>query len=49
MDDRVKQRIAFALKCKPKDVPDTPEKLRQALSKRRSELKAAKAKKVQDG
>jgi hypothetical protein len=38
-----KQRIAFALKCKVEEVPDTPEKIKNALEKRRGELKAAKA------
>jgi hypothetical protein len=49
MNAHDKSRIVWALKCKPEDVPDTPEKLRQALDNRRSELKAAKAKKVKDG
>ena len=49
MDARDKVRLAFALKCKPKDVPDTPEKIQLALTNRRSVLKAAKAKKVENG
>jgi len=42
MNELLKNRLAFALKCKPEEVPDTPEKLRQALDNRRSVLKAAK-------
>ncbi len=41
MDERIKQRIAFALKCKPEEVPDTLEKIRKALDKRIVELKKA--------
>ena len=42
MNAHDKARIAWALKCKPEDVPDTPVELRQALDNRRSVLKAAK-------
>ena len=42
MDKNIKQRIAYALKCKPEEVPDTPEKIREALDIRITELKAAK-------
>jgi len=42
MNVRDRSRIAFALKCKPEEVPDTPEKLRSALANRRAVLKAAK-------
>ncbi len=42
MDDRVKQRIAFALKCKPEEVPDNPEELKIALDKRIAVLRVAK-------
>jgi len=44
MNAHDKSRIAWALKCKPEEVPDTPEKLRQALDNRRSALKAKKVK-----
>jgi hypothetical protein len=43
--DGIKQRIAFALKCEPEEVPDEPEKLKKALEDRRAELKKAKEKK----
>ncbi len=42
MDNNVKQRIAFALKCKPEEVPENIEELKAALDNRRAELKAAK-------
>ncbi len=42
MDERVKQRIALALKCKPSEVPDDPMKLKDALDSRRAKLKKAK-------
>ena len=44
MDDRIKKRVAFALKCKPEEVPDTAEKIREALDKRIAELRAKKVK-----
>ena len=44
-----KQRIAWALKCKPKDVPDTDEGIKKALELRRKDLKEAKLRKVKDG
>lgn len=48
MDSKaLKQRIAFALKCKPEEVPTDPEKLKKALENRRAELKKAKG--VQHG
>uniref|UniRef100_A0A6M3KKQ1 Uncharacterized protein n=1 Tax=viral metagenome TaxID=1070528 RepID=A0A6M3KKQ1_9ZZZZ len=46
MKDRVKQRIAFALQCKPSEVPEDPEELKKALEDRRAVLKS---KKVKDG
>ncbi len=42
MDIANKQRIAFALKCKPEEVPEEPEKLAEALKERRAELKRVK-------
>jgi len=39
-----KQRLAFALKCKPEEVPEKPEKIKEALDSRRAELKAKKVK-----
>ena len=42
MDKNVKQRIAFALKCKPEEVPENIEDLKTALDNRRAILKAAK-------
>ncbi len=42
MDARVKQRIAYALKCEPSEVPEDALKLKKALEKRRSDLKKAK-------
>jgi len=42
MDARIKQRVAFALKCKPSEVPEDIEGLSKALDKRRAELKKAK-------
>jgi len=47
MDERIKQRIAYALKCEPSEVPETQEGLRAALDNRRSELRAKKG--VKDG
>ncbi len=42
MDNNVKRRIAFALKCKPEEVPDNPEKIREALDVRIADLKKSK-------
>lgn len=42
MDERIKARVAFALKCKKEDVPEDPKKLAEALSERRKKLKADK-------
>jgi len=42
MDNRVKQRVAYALKCKPSEVPEDTEGLKKALDKRRADLKKAK-------
>ena len=42
MDERVRQRIAFALKCKPSEVPDNHEELKAALDKRIAALRVAK-------
>jgi len=42
MNENVKQRIAFALKCKPEEVPENPEDLKVALDNRRAILRAAK-------
>jgi len=42
MDARVRQRISWALKCKPSEVPDSPEKIKEALDKRRAKLKRDK-------
>lgn len=42
MDNNVKQRIAFALKCKPSEVPENPEELKVALDNRIAVLRAAK-------
>jgi hypothetical protein len=44
-----KQRIAFALKCKPEEVPDNPSQIKQALDNRRAVLAAEKLRKVKDG
>ncbi len=49
MNDRVKKRIAWALKCKPEDVPEEPQNLAKALDKRIADLKKAKLEKVKDG
>ncbi len=43
MDARNKSRIAWALKCKPEDVPEDYKKLKEALDNRLLELKKAKA------
>lgn len=51
MDNRVKQRISYALKCKPSEVPEEPLALEKALKERRAKLKKekeAKPKKVQE-
>lgn len=37
-----KQRLAFALKCKPEEVPEDPEQIKVALDNRLATLKAAK-------
>lgn len=42
MEKAVKQRIAYALKCKPEEVPENIEDLKVALDNRRAVLKAAK-------
>jgi len=42
MEKNMRQRIAFALKCKPEEVPEEPEKLKKALEDRRGILKRAK-------
>jgi len=42
MDKSVKQRIAWALKCKPEEVPEEPEKLKEAFDNRLAKMKAAK-------
>jgi len=42
MNDNVRKRIAFALKCKPEEVPEKIDDLKVALDNRRAELKAAK-------
>ncbi|MBU2249400.1 MAG: hypothetical protein KKD77_21810 [Gammaproteobacteria bacterium] len=42
MNESMKRRIAFALKCKPEEVPEEPEKLREALDKCRADLKVKK-------
>lgn len=42
MDARIKQRVAFALKCKPSEVPEDIGELKKALDKRRSDMKKAK-------
>ena len=44
-----KQRIAWALKCKASEVPDTDEGVAKALELRRKDLKEAKLRKVNDG
>lgn len=43
MNDSIKARIAFALKCDVSDVPDDEKELAGKLKKRRDELKAKKA------
>ena len=45
MKERVKQRIALALKCKVNEVPEDPQGLKVALENRRKVLKAEKVKK----
>ena len=45
MDARIKQRVAFALKCKPEEVPEDIDGLKKALDKRRKEMKKAKEEK----
>jgi len=42
MDQRTKIRVAFALKCKPSEVPEAPEELEKALKERRAKLKKEK-------
>ena len=49
MDAGIKKRVAWALKCKPEEVPEEPKELTKALDKRRVELKAAKLRKVSNG
>ncbi|MDD5083134.1 MAG: hypothetical protein PHU08_07175 [Dehalococcoidales bacterium] len=44
-----KSRIAFALKCKPEEVPEKDIDIKQALENRRAALKEAKLKKVNHG
>ncbi len=43
MDDRIKQRVAFALKCKPEEVPEDHQELKAALDNRIAALRVAKA------
>jgi hypothetical protein len=42
MDERIKKRISFALKCKPEEVPEDPIELDKALNERRKKLREAK-------
>ena len=42
MEKSTRQRIAFALKCKPDEVPENQVGLKAALDNRRAELKAKK-------
>lgn len=42
MDARIKQRIAFALKCKPDKVPEKQEDIKVALDVRRAEMREVK-------
>ena len=42
MKDSYRKRVAWALKCKPENVPDDPLELEKELGKRRAELKAKK-------
>ncbi len=50
MEDWIKQRVAFALKCKPSEVPDEPLELEKAMKERRAKIKKAKdVKGVPDG
>jgi len=42
MNKAVKQRIAFALKCKVEEIPLDPQELGKALQERRAKLKKAK-------
>lgn len=49
MHDMHKNRIAFALKCKPEDVPKTDEGIKEALEHRRNVLKEARLRKVKNG
>ena len=42
MDDRVKQRIAYALKCKVSEVPETQEGIKTALDEKLAELREVK-------
>ena len=42
MESRVKQRVAMALRCKPSEVPDNPQELKDALNKQREKLKKEK-------
>jgi hypothetical protein len=44
-----KQRIAWALKCKPEDVPKSDKDIKAALELRRKDLKEAKLRKVSNG
>jgi len=42
MNNNVKQRIAFALKCKPEKIPEDHQELGKALQERRAKLKKDK-------
>lgn len=42
MDNSIKQRIAYALQCKPEEVPEDPQDLQAALDNRRAKLREVK-------
>ena len=42
MNELLKNRIAYALKCKPSEVPTDPEELKKQLDMRRAKLKKDK-------
>lgn len=49
MEQRNKIRIAWALKCKPEEVPEDPKKLKAELDERHKKLKAEKEAKKKNG
>jgi len=48
MNEGIRKRVAFTLKCKPEEVPDDPQELAEKLKELRNKIKKAK-KGVLDG